>query len=177
MKKISYVIILTLSAMFFTCEGPQGIPGPPGFNGQDGLNADEYAALSFERTVDFQYFNDTGLQETFVNLPFDILDSDVVLVYRLEAIVTIDGIPTEAWSALPQNFFLNGTDIIQYVFNHTFADVELLIDGNFDLSTLGSEFTQDQVFRFVILPADAINGIDVSDINTVLALDNVNWME
>lgn len=177
MKKISYLIILAVSAIFFSCEGPQGIPGPPGLNGQDGLNADEYAALSFERTVDFQYFNDTGLQETFVNLPFDILDSDVVLVYRLEAIVTIDGIPTEAWSALPQNFFLNDTDIIQYVFNHTFADVELLIDGNFNLATLGPEFTQDQVFRFVILPADAINGIDVSDIDTVLALENVNWIE
>jgi hypothetical protein len=177
MRNLFYPLVLLITVMLSSCEGPQGPPGPPGFNGQDGLDADEYAALSFERIVDFQYFNDSGLQEAIVNLPFDILDSDVVLVYRLEAIVEIDGIPTEAWSALPQNFFLNDTDIIQYVFNHTFADVQLLIDGNFDLSTLGPDFTQEQVFRFVIVPADAINGVDVSSLDTLMSLDNLIWIE
>jgi hypothetical protein len=63
------------------------------------------------------------------------------------------------------------------VFNHTFADVQLLIDGNFDLSTLGPDFTQDQVFRFVIVPADAINGVDVSSLDTLMSLDNLIWIE
>ena len=164
MKRI--LPFITMFALLLTaCEGPQG---PPGFDGLDGINADEYAAQSFERTVDFQYFDDSGLQETFINLPYDILDSDAVLVYRLEGIVEIDGVSTEAWAPLPQNFFLENGNIIQYIFNHTFADVELLIDGNFDLSILDSGFTQNQTFRIVIVPADAINGIDTSDFNIVV---------
>lgn len=165
---VGFVLVLT------SCEGPQGPSGRDGFNG---INADEYAALSFERTVDFEYFNDSGLQEAFINLPFDILDSDAVLIYRLENIVEIDGVPTEAWSALPQNFFLQGPNIIQYVFNHTYADVELLIDGNFDLSTLGNEFTQNQIFRVIILPADAISRLDTSNINNVMEVFNITEFE
>ena len=170
MKQIPYLILVFASLFMISCEGDPGPPGPPGFNG---INADEYAALSFERIVDFQYFNDSGLQETFINLPFDILDSDVVLVYRLEAIVDIDGLPTKAWSPLPQNFFLGDTAIIQYIFNYTFADVQLIIDGNFDLFTLGTEFTQNQEFRIIILPADAINGLDTSNINNVIQTFNI----
>jgi hypothetical protein len=152
-----FILLLT------SCTGEQGPRGFPG------INADEYAALSFEAPpVNFQFFNDTGLQEAFVNLPFDILDSDVVLVYRLDEVVTIDGFETDAWSPLPQNFFLGNNDIIQYVFNHTFADVKLIIDGNFNLATLGTGFTQNQIFRIIILPADALGTIDTSDINNVI---------
>lgn len=158
MKKL-IILFIAFGLLLTACEG------------EDGLDADQFAALSFEtQEIDFQFSNDTGLQEAIVELPFDILDSDVVLVFRFEGTVEIDGQPTEVWSPLPQNFFLEGNDIIQYVFNHTFADVELLIDGNFDLSTLGAEFTQSQVFRIVTLPAIALNSIDVNDTNAVMAL-------
>ncbi|HEY9183841.1 MAG TPA: hypothetical protein VIM94_00790 [Salegentibacter sp.] len=74
---------------------------------------------------------------------------------------------------IPQNFFLDqGT--IQYVYNHTDVDVELIIDGNFDLSNLDAGFTQDQVFRFVIVPSDFAEstGLDVANFNAVMnALD------
>ena len=95
------------------------------------------------------------------------------MIYRLEDVVNIGGLPTNAWSLLPQNFFLEDGNIIQYIFNHTFSDVELLIDGNFDLSTLDPGFTQNQRFRVVILPASQINGVDTSDLNTVMALGNI----
>ena len=172
MKRI-LTLITVFTFLLTACEGPQGPPGFDGFDGRDGLDADEFAAQSFERTVNFQFNNQTGLQEAIEVLPFDIFDSDVVLVYRLEAEVEIDGVLTEAWAPLPQNFFLENDDIIQYIFNHTFADVELLIDGNFDLSTLDSGFTQGQRFRFVILPAIAINGINTSDINNVIEMFNI----
>ena len=173
MKRI--LSLFTLLALLLTaCEGDPGPIGPQGPPGFDGINADEYAAQSYEINIDFQYFSDTGLQEALINLPYDLLDSDVVLVYRLEAIVEIDGIPTEAWSALPQNFFLEDSNIIQYIFNHTFADVELLIDGNFDLSTLSSEFTQNQRFRIVILPADAITGLNLSNLDNVMETFNID---
>jgi hypothetical protein len=173
-------ILSILTVLFFALTSCTGDQGPPGFDGAPGLNgldADTYAARSFERTVNFEYFGDTGLQEALVTLPVTILDRDAVLVYRLEGTVTIDGQPADTWSPLPQNFFLADGDIIQYVFNHTFADVELLIDGNFDLSTLGTDFTQNQTFRFIVLPVENLNGINVSDMNSVIQSFNIENFE
>ena len=172
MKKISF-LLFALTVLLTSCEGDQG---PAGLNG---INADEYAAQSFEVSpVNFEYSNDTGLQEVNIALPYDLLDSDVVLVYRLDDVVTIDGQATDAWSPLPQNFFLNNTDIIQYVFNHTYADVQLFIDGNFDLSTLENAYTQNQVFRIVILPADNISlDLDTSNLNSIMETYNITNFE
>ena len=165
MKKLVSLLSVLL---VMSCVIEEGVDGRDGQDGQDALNAE-----SFDTIVDFEYFDDSGLQKTFINLPFDLNDSVAVLIYRLEDVVNIDDLPTNAWSLLPQNFFLEDGNIIQYIFNHTFSDVELLIDGNFDLSTLGSEFTQNQRFRVVILPASQINGVDTSDINTVMAIGNI----
>ena len=83
-----------------------------------------------------------------------------------------NGGSADAWSALPQNFFLGNGDIIQYVFNHTFFDVELLIDGNFDLSLLGSDFTSDQVFRIAVVPSEfATDGISMETLLEELTID------
>ena len=162
MRKIAS-LLFALTFLLTSCTGDQG---PPGFDGAPGIPADEYAAQSFEVSpINFQYDNNTGLQEVIVALPYDLLDSDVVLVYRLDEVVTINGQDTDAWSPLPQNFFLNDTDIIQYVFNHTFFDVKLLIDGNFNLSNLDTGFTQNQVFRIVILPADPVSSLDIDFTN------------
>ena len=170
MKRIiSFISVFAL--LLTACEGD---PGPPGFDGLDGLPADDFAARSFERTINFEYFNDTGLQEAVVTLPIEILDRDAVLVYRLEGTVDIGGQPTDTWSPLPQNFFLDGNDIIQYIFNHTFVDVELIIDGNFDLSTLGTGFTENQTFRIIVLPIENLSGIDVSNMDTVLQTFNID---
>jgi len=51
-----------------------------------------------------------------------------------------------------------------------FFDVKLIIDGNFDLSTLGAGFTQNQTFRFVIVPADFgfKSGVDITDYHAVM---------
>ena len=84
MKKITS-LLFALTFLLTSCTGDQG---PPGFDGAPGIPADEYAAQSFEVSpINFQYDNDTGLQEAIVALPYDILDSDVVLVYRLDEVV------------------------------------------------------------------------------------------
>jgi len=120
--------------------------------------------------IDFGYLPETGTYNAIIDIPaeIEVLESDAILVYRLEI---NDGI--ETWSLIPQNFFLEqGT--IQYVYNHTATDVELIIDGNFDLSTLSPDFTQDQVFRFVVVPSDfaTTSGVDVSNYEAVMsALD------
>ncbi|MGY5851702.1 collagen-like protein [Salegentibacter sp. F14] len=171
MKKLLSALFIT-ALLFTSCEGDQGPPGPPGADGEPGVNV-VGQTLEYE-DVDFDYFGDVNYHSTIISLPEDVevLTSDAILVYRLE-VIEDNGDVYETWSLIPQNFFLDqGT--IQYVYNHTDVDVELIIDGNFDLSNLDAGFTQDQVFRFVIVPSDfaETTGIDVANFNAVInALD------
>jgi len=144
MKKILLGIFLTAGLM--ACEGDRGPQGEPGIN---------IVGQTYEyENVDFVYEPANNLYSTILNVPseIEVLPSDAILVYRLEE-VPVEGGFIDTWSLLPQNFFLpQGT--MQYVYNHTDVDVELLIDGNFDLSTLGTGFTTNQIFRFVVIPSD-----------------------
>ena len=168
MKKIYFLlsfIFLSLSSCTSDDIGPPGPPGPQGPEGEPGVNI---LGQTFEiEAIDFQYFQDTGTHEVIIGIPseIEVLDSDAILVYRLEI---SDGV--EAWSLIPQNYFLN-QGIIQYVYNHTVNDVQIIIDGDFDLSTLSTDFTQDQIFRFVVVPSNfaTTTGVDVSNFNAVMS--------
>jgi hypothetical protein len=86
-----------------------------------------------------------------------VFESDVVLAFRNEGQTDIgNGEVADLWSPIPQNvFYQDGTgDIFQYNFNHTFVDVQFIIDGNFDLTTIGTEFTNNQIFRIAVIPAE-----------------------
>jgi len=169
MKKLLFTLGLTLF-LFTACTGPQGPPGPPGFDGLDG-----YLGQTFERTVNFQFNNQNGLQEVLVNIPnsVEVFESDAILVYRLDGQLPNN---VNLWSLIPQNFFLSDGRIIQYVYNHTFFDIMLQIDGNFDLSTVPSNFTQNQTFRFVVVPSAFAtdSGIDIQDYNAVMQALNLD---
>lgn len=163
MKKLLFTLVVSV---FFlsSCEGPQGPPG------MDGINI---LGQTFERTVNFQFNNQNGLQEVLVEIPnsIEVFESDAILVYRLEGQLPDN---VDLWSLIPQNFFLGNGDIIQYVYNHSFFDVQIQIDGNFDLFTLGPAFTQNQTFRFVVVPSEfaTTSGVDINDYNAVMsALD------
>ena len=96
-------------------------------------------------------------------------------MYRFDGQVGLnDGSTADLWSLIPQNFFTDeGT--IQYVSAHTFIDVELFIDGNYDLSNLDFGYTDDQIFRFVVVPSDFALTVDVTDYNAVMnALNDRN---
>ena len=167
MKNLLLFLALSTTVFLTSCEGPQG---PPGL---DGINI---LGQVFEVTTNFSFNPETGLQESLIQIPNDIevYESDVILVYRLEKVVNDgNGSTADAWAPLPQNFFFTNGDIIQYIFNHTFFDVELLIDGNFNLATLGTDFTSDQVFRIAIVPAEFASAnysmeelLEVMQINT-----------
>ncbi|MGO1585653.1 MAG: collagen-like protein [Mesonia sp.] len=144
MKKLFLGIMIAAGLM--ACEGDRGPQGSPGVN---------IVGQTYEyENVDFGYEPSKNLYATILNVPSEIkvLTSDAILVYRLEEQL-VDGNLIETWSLIPQNFFLpQGT--IQYVYNHTDVDVELFIDGDFNLSGLDTGFTNNQIFRFVVIPSD-----------------------
>ena len=152
MKKI-FIFFSVLAAGLISCEGDQGPQGPPGYDGVDA----EMPAIFEVENVNYDYEADNNLWSTLLTYSdftdFEVFENDVVLVYRLDSTVELnDGSTADAWSLMPQNFFLDkGT--IQYVYNHTFLDTELFIDGDHNLADLDPGFTDNQVIRVAIIPA------------------------
>lgn len=171
MKRFSLVLGAFLTLFIVACEGPQGPAGYDGFDGLDGLDGEDGIqgqVLQIDG-VDFEYNPDTNLYSSLLTFSdytdFEIFESDAVLVYRFDGIIDFqDGSDADAWSLIPQNFFLP-EGIIQYTAAHTFIDMELFIDGNFDLSTLDQGFTENQFFRIVIVPSVFLESSDVDKSN------------
>jgi hypothetical protein len=159
-------LLLVLSLFMVSCEGPQGIPGPPGPPGADG---GIFAASAFEIVLNFNAGNNYEFIEPY---GFEVLESDVTLVYLLWE--NFDG--TDIWRLCPQNvFFPEG--ILTYNYDFTQTDVRFFLDGTIDFNILNPDFTQNQVFRVVVVPADNVDGVDVSNINNVLNLEQVRTLE
>jgi len=169
MKKIFTLLLISIFALT-SCgnDGAVGPQGPPGLNGLDGLDGLGY---TFEKTVTFDYFSDENLYSSIIQISDGIAtehpEADAVLVYRLE-VQTDDNGDFDTWSLLPQNFFVEaGT--IQYVYNHTASDVEVIIDGNFDLSNLDNGFTDNQTFRVIVIPSRIFSSnINVANMEAVM---------
>ncbi len=173
MTKLKTLLGLAVLAIVIACEGPEGPQGPPGFDGEDGVNilgqVVEVENISFDYldgnlwTSNPISFEEVGITEVF--------ESDAVLVYRYDGEVELsDGSTASAWSQIPQNFFTaEGT--LQYVFAHTFVDFEIFIDGNYDLSNIDIDFTDNQLFRIVVVPAEFAQSADfnATDFNAVMS--------
>jgi hypothetical protein len=155
--------LLFVSALLFTsCEGDQG---PPGFDGLDGLDGGLIVSSAFEIEVDFNQANNYEIIEPY---GFDVFPFDVTLVYILWE--TSNG--QDIWRLVPQSVeFLDGT--LTYNFDFTQSDVRLFLDGTTDFSLLAPEWTQNQVFRVVVIPAENVDGLDISDINAVMKANNI----
>ncbi|MFK2820879.1 hypothetical protein U0L90_12185 [Flavobacteriaceae sp. LMIT009] len=163
--------LFTVFALFFiACEGPQGPPGFDGLDGLDGLDGAIIASSAFEIEIDF---NDANNYEFIEAYGFEVLPSDVTLVYILWE--TDNG--QDIWRLMPQTTYLNDNSTLVYNFDFTQDDVRFFLDGTTDFSTLDDVWTQGQVFRVVVVPADNIDGIDVSDINAVLSINNIQAID
>lgn len=162
MKKI--ISLLFVMAMVLTaCEGDQGPPGPPGADG--GI----IEASAFEIEVDFDSANKYEHTEKY---GFEVRTSDVTLVYILWE--TLEG--TDVWRLLPQNVVFDNGELI-YNFDFTQTDVRFFLDGDVDFSTIGTEWTQKQVFRVVVVPAENVDSIDVTNFDSVLQATNIQKFE
>lgn len=163
MKKILLLCSLIGMFVFQGCEGPAGPEGPPG---QPGRNVESEV---FEVTRDFNPQNDFS---SLVQLNPTIYDSDVVLVYLLW---DVDG-NTPIWRQMPQTVQLTEGDL-QYNFDFTPFDVNLFLSSaDFDLTILGSQWTQDQTFRIVIVPGYFSNkkAVDYSNYDAVIKAFNID---
>jgi len=164
MKNLLLFLALSSSLIFTSCEGD---PGPPGPQGEAGINI---LGQVFEVTVDFTPGNDFSRLIQFPN-NVEVFESDVVLVYLLEDVVQGNGGSIDVWSQLPQTFFVDQGTLV-YNFDHTFLDVRLFLDGNFNLNTLGSAFTDDQTFRIAVVPAEfATDNMSMGELLRLINID------
>ncbi len=167
MKKI---IVLLISVTLLSCEGPQGPPGPPGF---DGVNI---LGNVFEANVNFSANNGYSAIVPFPN-NIEVFESDVVMVYLLDGQVNGD---VDVWTPLPRSFFFTDGLQVVYNFDHTSIDVNLFLDGNVELNSLGPAFTDNQIFRIAILPAGFVEEFNINlenynEVITTLEAQNTDF--
>ncbi|TDW52477.1 hypothetical protein EV144_1011167 [Flavobacterium sp. 270] len=138
----------------------------------DGGDGDTIGEV-LEREVDFNSANGYA-----VSIPLSpaIYTSDVVLVYHLYA---VSG-GTDVWRLMPQTYYMNDGGALDFNYDFTINRVNVFLGADFNLNTLSSDWTQDQVFRIVIVPA-AFSGTakssikaDYSDYNAVIKKYNID---
>ncbi|HET8753860.1 MAG TPA: collagen-like protein [Salinimicrobium sp.] len=163
MKKYFSIIAFTLFALTSCSEdGPPGPEGPQGPPGEDGLIGVIFETDGLNFTAENEYFELVGFPSDI-----EVFDSDVVLVYLLEGVE--EGTGADIWSLLPQTFYLPDGEL-EYNYNFTSESVAIFLDGNVDLSTLSADYTDNKIFRIVVVPAGFPNtsSVDVSNFNAVL---------
>ena len=175
MKRVTFLLAVLTSVFFISCEGPAGPPGPPGFDGLDGLDGQDGINILgkvLEIEGSFTFEEDYTLFYEFPTT-IEVFESDIVLVYILWD-QTDDADPVDIWRLLPQTRLLD-QGILQYNYDHTFFDVSIFLEADFDRETLLPGDTDNQVFRIAIVPAEYGQGarFDRSNLQQVMQLLDV----
>lgn len=159
-KRIIGLFVGLIGLILQSCEGPVGPQGVPGQDG--GLIVGE----AFEVEIDFTEENAFG--EIFDLTP-PMEEGDAVLIYMAE-ISPIDE-NRNAWRLLPQTFYLED-GILVYNFDYTPDSFSIFMDDSpIDFFGLDPYWTDNLIFRVVILPADLqnVNGrMDFSDYDATM---------
>jgi len=140
MKKLVSLLSVVL---FMSCVVEEGIDGRDG-----GL----IVSSAFEIVVDFNANNNYEIVEPY---GFDVFEYDVTLVYILWE--TDNG--QDVWRLLPQSTIFVGGATLTYNFDFTQTDVKLFLEGTANFDNLGAVWTQDVVFRIVVVPADNVSNL------------------
>ncbi|WP_299117503.1 hypothetical protein [uncultured Winogradskyella sp.] len=150
MKRI-LTFISVFALLLTSCDGEDG---------RDGLDGAIIASSAFEIQLDFTPENNYEFVEPY---GFQVLPTDVTLVYISWEIAN----GQDVWRLVPQTvIFEDGNDLV-YNYDFTQTDVRFFLEGS-DLDILGAEWTQAQVFRVVVVPADNVGRVDFSDLDAVM---------
>ena len=163
MKRILTFMTL-FSLLLTTCEVA---PGPPGLDGQNGSII---SSSAFEIQVDFNANNQYQIVAPY---GFEVLDYDLTLVYILWE--TNDG--QDVWRLLPQSTTFVGGTTLTYNYDFTQTDVKIFLGGTANFSNLDAVWTQDAVCRIVVITDDNVSSVDTSNLNTIMALGNIETFE
>ncbi|UJH91486.1 collagen-like protein [Antarcticibacterium sp. 1MA-6-2] len=177
MKKI-FTLLFVSTILFSSCseEGPRGPEGPQGPPGEDGAGSRTGLVLDFN-PVDLNAGNDYSILIDFNDQDVTVRETDAVFVYlKVDEDGTADGLPVEVFRLLPQTYYVEDGEV-QYNYDFTFFDVSIFMDGTANFENLDPAYTQDQVFRVVILPASMAASLDTSNMNNVLKAMNVQEKE
>ncbi|MHA7057280.1 hypothetical protein ACWGOQ_0008690 [Aquimarina sp. M1] len=160
MKKI-FTLLLLSTLVFTSCVN------------DDDVDFDTIG-LTFEFTSNFNAGN--GYADRFF-FNENIFDSDVVLVYRLEAVN--NGL--DVWEPLPTaTIFIddgNGGEItVLYRYNFTSGDVDVLLESNAP-DLVPADLTNNQTFRVVVVPSAFAENTDINlqDFNEVSKALNLEF--
>ena len=140
MKKLVSLLSVLL---FMSCVVEEGIDGRDG-----GL----IVSSAFEIVVDFNANNNYEIVEPY---GFDVFEYDVTLVYIRWK--TDNG--QDVWRLLPQSTIFVGGATLTYNFDFTQTDVKLFLEGTANFDNLDAVWTQDAVFRIVVVPADNVSSL------------------
>ncbi|OCB78420.1 hypothetical protein [Flavobacterium crassostreae] len=160
MKKIITLLSVIGLLVLSGCTGPQGPAGFDGLNGTNGLTSQ-----AFEATVSFNG-NNNYTKSLFFDSP--LYSSDVVLVYHLYKVVN----GTDVWRPVPQTYYLDNGDEVDYNFDFTTKAVTIFMGANFNLNLIPSGWTQNQTFRVVMVPAYFAASVNTNNYLAVMAALN-----
>ena len=146
---------------FQACTGPEGPPG-----------LDARMPQAFEIENNFSFNSDDGyiISDSFAKyLAGDLYQDESVLVYRLEG---TNASGSDVWQLIPTTvFFLNG-DSITYDYNFSKQAFTIFVGGD---NVAGKPtYINNQVFRFVIIPADFGLAVNKSNYIEVMKAVKIN---
>lgn len=177
MKKIFTLLFCSALIVSCTSDGPQGPPGPPGPQGPPGDGGIIGSVIDYEG-VNFNAGNEYSFLADFNDAGIEVFETDAVLVYmKVGEDGTAGGAPVEVFRMLPQTYYIDG-GALQFNFDFTFFDVNIFLDGTVDLAAVDNSFTQNRVFRIVIVPAEfAATGVNMADMKAVLNELNITQQD
>lgn len=179
MKNIKRILIgLTALGLIFTsCEGPAGRDGFDGLDGLDGFDGIEASIFEIEDANFVSTNGETATINVTADNRIDIIQSDVALVYVLDPVKTAENNGLDVWEPLPSTFFFDDGGFAQFRYNFIFDeasnvfDIEITLESN-DFNELEALFTDNQVFRIAVIPANNVNTFSAKAIDFLQVIDN-----
>ena len=160
-KFLSIALLSVLSATtFVSCESDDVI-----------VNENSVYAKAFDiKNVNLQMISSTNYSITR-QLPFNLIEMDMVLVYRM---VSVGGSNGNVWEQIPTTYhFAGGAEYLDYVFE--FNDNSITIDAYSNFNLAGDPLVTNQTFRVLMVPASQakVAPVDYADYNAVVKHFNI----